>query len=55
MCCKPEIRFGRIRRNKGITGIYNELHYPAKRSLGFVVVWWYGGKLRVEHRASVEV
>lgn len=52
---KPEIRFGRIRRNKGITGIYNELHDPAKRSLGFVVVWWCGGKLGVEHGASVEV
>ena len=39
MGCKPEIRFGRIRRNKGITGIYNELHDPAKRSLGFIVVW----------------
>jgi hypothetical protein len=35
MGCKPEIRFGRIRRNKGITGIYNELHDPAKHSLGF--------------------
>jgi len=55
MGCKPEIRFGRIRRNKGITGIYNELHDPAKRSLGFVVVWWCGEKLGVEHGTSVEV
>ena len=30
---------GRTRRNKSITRIYNELHVPARHSLGFVVLW----------------
>ena len=46
---------GRTRRNKGFTGIYNELHVPARRSLCFVVLWCCHGKLRVERGTAVEV